>query len=75
MAHSERKTRASTRRNPVLSKGYPQDVAHPATAERAESDSETKYNSVASLSEAAHSQLPLSGSVTQGRDQILNGKA
>jgi|SRR6218665_3599717 len=73
-AHSERKTRASTRTKPVLSKSHPQDVAHPATAEREESDSEKECYSVASLSETAHSQLPLSGSVTQGREQILGGQ-
>src|SRR6218665_2665648 len=33
----ERETRASTRTNPVLSKGHPQDVAHPATVDPAES--------------------------------------
>src|SRR6218665_3059384 len=36
-AHGERETRASTRTNPVLSKGHPQDVAHPATVDPAES--------------------------------------
>src|SRR6218665_1642056 len=56
-AHSERKTRASMRTNPVLSKGHPQDVAHPATAKQAESDSETELYSVAYFSETAHSQL------------------
>jgi len=73
-AHSEIKTRASIRTNPVLSKGHPQDVAHPATAKRAESDSETELYSVASLSETAHSQPLLTGSVTQGREQRVSGK-
>src|SRR6218665_2711754 len=61
-AHSERKTRASIRTNPVLSKGHPQDVAHPATAKQAESDSEAELYSVAS-------QLLLTESVTQEREQ------
>jgi len=73
-AHSERKTRASIRTNPVLSKGHPQDVAHPATAKQAESDSETELYSVASLSETAHSQLLLTESVTQGREQTGSGQ-
>src|SRR6218665_1499329 len=77
-AHSERKTRASIRTNPVLSKGHLQDVAHPATAKQAESDSETELYSVASLSETAHSQLHsqllLTESVTQGREQTGSGK-
>src|SRR6218665_1038044 len=73
-AHSERKTRASIRTNPVLSKGHPQDVAHPATAKQAESDSETELYSVAYLSETAHSQLLLTESVTQGREQTGSGK-
>ena len=72
-AHSERKTRASIRTNPVLNKGHPQDVAHPATAKRAEYDSETELHSVASLSETAHSQPLLTGSVTHGRDQTRSG--
>src|SRR6218665_3719056 len=71
-AHSERKTRASIRTNSVLSKGHPQDVAHPATAKQAESDSETELYSVASLSETAHSQFLLTASVTQGRGQIVS---
>src|SRR6218665_1933641 len=73
-AHSERKTRASIRTNPVLSKGHPQDVAHPATAKQAESDSETELYSVASLSETVHSQLLLTESVTQGREQTGSGQ-
>src|SRR6218665_1507343 len=73
-AHSEIKTRASIRTNPVLSKGHPQDVAHPATAKRAESDSETKLYSVASFSETAHSQLLLTESLTQGREQTGSGQ-
>ena len=68
-AHSERKTRARIRTNPVLSKGHPQDVAHPATAKQEESDSETELYSVASLSETARSQLLLTEPVTQGREQ------
>src|SRR6218665_3628063 len=50
-AHGERETRACTRTNPVLSKGHPQDVAHPATVDPAESSSETAMYSVASLRE------------------------
>src|SRR6218665_2459658 len=73
-AHSERKTRASIRTNPVLSKGHPQDVAHPATAKQTESDSETELYIVASLSETAHSQLLLTESVTQGREQTGRGQ-
>ena len=42
MAPSERKTRASTKTNPVLSKGHPQDVAQTATVELAESNSRTE---------------------------------
>src|SRR6218665_3057621 len=72
--HSERKTRASIRTNPVLSRGHPQDVAHPATAKHAESDSETELYSVPSLSEMAHSQLLLTESVTQAREQTGNGQ-
>src|SRR6218665_1230997 len=49
--HGERETRASTRTNLVLSKGHPQDVAHPATVDPAESSSETELYSVASLSQ------------------------
>src|SRR6218665_1964846 len=67
--HSKRKTRASIRTNPVLSKGHPQDVAHPATAKQAESDSETELYRVASLGETAHSQILLTESVTQEREQ------
>src|SRR6218665_2171618 len=73
-ANRERKTRASIRTNPVLSKGHPQDVAHPATAKQAESDSETELYSVASLSETAHSQFLLTESVTQRREQSGSGK-
>src|SRR6218665_392933 len=73
-AHSERKTRSRIRTNPVLSKGHPQDFAHPATAKQAESDSETELYSVASLSETAHSQLLLTESVTQGREQTGSGR-
>src|SRR6218665_2407072 len=73
-AHSERKTRASIRTNPVLSKGHPQDVAYPATAKQAESDSETELYSVASLSKTAHSQFLLTESVTQGREQTGSRK-
>src|SRR6218665_531851 len=72
--HSERKTRASIRTNPVLSKGHTQDVAHPATAKQAESDSETELYSVSSLSERAHSQLLLTESVTQGGEQTGSGQ-
>src|SRR6218665_1655619 len=73
-AHSERKTRASIRTNPVLSKRHPQHVAHPATAKQAESDSKTELYSAASLSETAHFQLLLTESVTQGREQTGSGK-
>src|SRR6218665_52431 len=73
-ANSERKTRASMRTNPVLSKGHPQDVAHPATAKQAESDSETELYSVTYFSETAHSQLLLTESVTQGREQTGSGQ-
>src|SRR6218665_460900 len=68
-AHSERKTRASKRTKPVLSKGHPQDVAHPTNAKQAESDSETELYRVASLSETARSQLLLAEPVTQRREQ------
>ena len=36
--NKKRKTRAGKRTNPVLRDGHPQDVAHPATVEEAESD-------------------------------------
>jgi hypothetical protein len=36
--HNTGKTTVGKRTNPVLSDGHPQDVAHPATAEEAESD-------------------------------------
>ena len=41
-AHTKRRTAAGKGTNPVLSKGHPQDVAHPATAEEAESDTRTE---------------------------------
>src|SRR6218665_818230 len=73
-AHGERETRASTRTNPALSKGHPQDVAHPATVDPAESSSETELYSVASLSETVRFQPLRAGSVTQEREHVLNGK-
>jgi hypothetical protein len=39
----QRKTRASKGTNPVLRDGHPQDVAHPATVEEAESSSRWSY--------------------------------
>src|SRR6218665_2284343 len=73
-AHGERETRASTRTNPVLSKGHPQDVAHPATVDPAESSSETELYSVASLSETVRFQPFGAGSVTKEREHVFNGK-
>src|SRR6218665_2491681 len=73
-AHGERETRASTRTNPVLCKGHPQDVAHPATVDQAESSSETELYSVASLSQTIRFQPLRAGSVTQEREHVLNGK-
>src|SRR6218665_3916193 len=70
----ERETRASTRTNPVLSKGHPQDVAHPATVDPAESSSKTELYSVASLSEMVRFQPLRAGSVTKEREHVLNGK-
>ena len=49
-AHTKRKTAAGKGTNPVLSKGHPQDVAHPATVEEAESRPQTELYSVYSLS-------------------------
>src|SRR6218665_3618448 len=72
--HGERETRASTRTYPVLSKGHPQDVAHPATVDPAESSSETELYSVASLSQTVRFQPLRTGSVTQDREHVLNGK-
>src|SRR6218665_1046652 len=73
-AHGERETRASTRTNLVLSKGHPQDVAHPATVDPAESSSETELYSVASLSETVRFQPLRAGSVTKEREHVLYGK-
>src|SRR6218665_1854833 len=73
-AHGERETCASTKTNPVLSKGHPQDVAHPATVDQAESSSETELYSVASLSQTIRFQPLRAGSVTQEREHVLNGK-
>src|SRR6218665_3392557 len=70
----ERETRASTRTNPVLSKGHPQNVAHRATADPAESSSETELYSVTSLSETVRFQPLRAGSVTQEREHVLNSK-
>src|SRR6218665_3168000 len=73
-AHGERETRASTRTNPVLSKGHLQDVAHPATVDPAESSSETELYSLASLSETVRFQPLRAGSFTKEREHVLNGK-
>src|SRR6218665_322546 len=73
-AHGERETRASTRTNPVLSKGHPQDVAHPATGDPGESSSETELYSVPSLSKTVRFQPLRAGSVTKEREHVLNGK-
>src|SRR6218665_1382447 len=72
--HGERETRASKRTNPVLSKGHPQDFAHPATVDPAESSFETELYSVASLRETVRFQPLRAGSVTQEREHVLNGK-
>src|SRR6218665_620253 len=73
-AHGERETRDRKRTNPVLSKGHPQDVAHPATVDSAQSSSETELYSVAALSETVGFQTLRAGSVTQEREHVLNGK-
>src|SRR5918995_1610998 len=65
-ADTEGKTAAGKGTNPVLSKGHPQDVAHPATVEKAESDPETEL-CVASLNGTANLESPLTGAVTRGR--------
>ena len=39
-ADTKGKTAADKGKNPVLSKGHPQDVAHPATAEKADLESD-----------------------------------
>src|SRR6218665_558739 len=70
-AHGERETRASTRTNPVLRKGHPQDVAHPETVDPAESSSETELYSLAPLGETVRFQPLRTGSVTQGRELII----
>ena len=54
--HGERETRASTRTNSVMSKGHPQDVAHPTTVYPAECSSETGLYSVVSLSQTVRFQ-------------------
>ena len=64
-ADTKGKTAAGKGKKTVLSKGHPQDVAHPTTAEEAESDSETKLYSVASLSVTANFEPPLTGVVTR----------
>jgi len=73
-AHGERETRASTRTNPVLSKGHTQDVARPATVNPVESSSETELYIVASLRVTVRFQPLRTGSVTQEREHVLNGK-
>jgi hypothetical protein len=65
-ADTKGKTAAGKGTNPVLSKGHPQDVAHPATVEKAESDPETEL-CVASLNRTANLESPLTGAVTRGR--------
>ena len=65
-AHTKGKTSASHRKKPVLSKGHPQDVAHPATVEKAESDPETEL-CVASLNGTANLEPPLTRAVTRDR--------
>ena len=64
-ADTKGKTAAGKGTNPVLSKGHPQDVAHPATVEEAESDPE--LYSVASLNGTANLASPLTETVTRGR--------
>ena len=66
-AYTKGKTAAGKGTNPVLSKGHPQDVAHPATAEEAESDPKTELYSVASLNGTANLEPPLTGAVTRGK--------
>src|SRR6218665_1471896 len=73
-AHGERETRAITRTNPVLSKGHIQDVPRPATVNPVESSSETELYFVASLRETVRFQPLRTGSVTQEREHVLNGK-
>src|SRR5678815_3266683 len=63
---TKKKTLASKRTNPVLRKGHPQDVAHSATVEEAESDSNTELYSVTPLMEAANAKPPLTETVTIG---------
>jgi hypothetical protein len=63
-ADTKGKTAAGKGKNPVLSKGHPQDVAHPATVEKAESDPETEL-CVASLNGTANLEPPLTGAVTR----------
>ena len=65
---TKKKTLAGKRTNPVLRKGHPQDVAHSATVEEAESDPETELYSVSSLRRAANPKPPLTETVTSGRD-------
>jgi len=65
---TKKRTLAVKRTNPVLRKGHPQDVAHPATVEEAESDPNTELYSVTPLKEAANAKPPLTETVTMGRD-------
>src|ERR1043165_784548 len=66
---TKKKTLAGKRTNPVLRKGHPQDVAHPATVEEAESDPATELYSFTSLRKAANPKPPLTETVTMSRDR------
>ena len=63
-ADTKGKTAAGKGKKTVLSKGHPQDVAHPATVDKAESDPETEL-CVASLNGTANLEPPLTGAVTR----------
>jgi len=65
---TKKRTLAVKRTNPVLRKGHPQDVAHPATVEEAESDANTELYTVTPLREAENPKSPLTETVTMGRD-------
>src|ERR1043165_7206703 len=66
---TKKKTLAGKRTNPVLRKGHPQDVAHPATVGEAESDAATELYSFTSLRKAANPKPPLTETITMGRDR------
>ena len=66
---TKKKTLAGKRTNPVLRKGHPQDVAHAATVEEAESDATTELYSFTSLRKAANPKPPLTETITMGRDR------